>query len=217
MSSSIDPSLPPLKPTYTASPDAEESKATQELINNLGLLKHIEGGYFKEIDRNPLIIPNPFYVAGREEEGLGKTAGGPRSGDDTTRTASTSIYYLLTRNSPLGAFHRNKGRTVHTLIKGRGRYVLIHADEPGSKKRIETFVVGRNVAEGEKVCWVVEGGKFKGTCLLEGDGDEGLLISETVIPGFEYSDHDFMTQEKYEELVTEEQAKELAWMVRKDR
>ena len=64
---------------------------------------------------------------------------------------------------------------------GRGRYVLIHADEPGAKKRVETFVVGRDVAAGERVCWVVEGGKYKGTFLLEGDGEEGLLVSEVSV------------------------------------
>jgi hypothetical protein len=36
-----------------------------------------------------------------------------------------------------------------------------------------------------------------------------------VIPGFEYSDHDFLTMEKFKELVTEEQAEELEWLVRK--
>jgi hypothetical protein len=36
-----------------------------------------------------------------------------------------------------------------------------------------------------------------------------------VIPGFEYSDHDFLTVEKFKDVVTEEQAKELEWLVRK--
>ena len=43
--------------------------------------------------------------------------------------------------------------------------------------------------------WVVEGGggKYKGSYLLPGgeDGEEGLLICETVVPGFEVGDHDF--------------------------
>jgi hypothetical protein len=36
-----------------------------------------------------------------------------------------------------------------------------------------------------------------------------------VIPGFEYSDHDFLTVERFRELVTEGQAEELEWLVRK--
>jgi predicted cupin superfamily sugar epimerase len=67
---------------------------------------------------------------------------------------------------------------VHTLISGRGRYVLIHADEEGSKKRVESFVVGKDVAEGEKSVWVVEGGKFKASYLLDRAEGERLLISE---------------------------------------
>ena len=50
-----------------------------------------------------------------------------------------------------------------------------------------------------------------------GDGkEEGLLISETVVPGFEFKDHDFLTKRRFESLVTEEQAKELEWLVRRD-
>jgi predicted cupin superfamily sugar epimerase len=67
---------------------------------------------------------------------------------------------------------------VHTLISGRGRYVLIHADEDGNKKRVESFVVGKDVAEGEKSVWVVEGGKFKASYLFDGAEGGRLLISE---------------------------------------
>lgn len=37
-----------------------------------------------------------------------------------------------------------------------------------------------------------------------------------MVPGFEYSDHDFLNEEKFGELVTEEQREELEWLVRKD-
>lgn len=41
------------------------------------------------------------------------------------------------------------------------------------------------------------------------------MISETVVPGFEFSDHDFMTSERMDALVTKEQANEMNWMLRK--
>jgi predicted cupin superfamily sugar epimerase len=41
-------------------------------------------------------------------------------------------------------------------------------------------------------------------------------VKQTVVPGFEYSDHDFLTREKFGELVTEEERKELEWLVRKE-
>jgi predicted cupin superfamily sugar epimerase len=78
---------------------------------------------------------------------------------------------------------------VHTLISGRGRYVFIHADEEGNKKRVESFVVGKDVAEGEKSVWVVEGGKFKASYLLDGVEGGRLLISEV-------SRHEFVTRER---------------------
>ena len=68
---------------------------------------------------------------------------------------------------------------MHTLIEGRGRYVLIHADEDeqrGGGKRVESFVVGGDVSGGERAVWIVEGGKYKASFLLEGEGR--LLISE---------------------------------------
>lgn len=83
-------------------------------------------------------------------------------------------------------------RTVHTLHKGRARYVIIHADEvvngvrPAGEARIETYVVGQDVAAGERLQWVVEGGKYKASFLLpdeDGAGaaaasKDGCLISE---------------------------------------
>ena len=58
------------------------------------------------------------------------------------------------------------------------------------KARIESFTVGHDVAKGEKLQWIVEGGKFKASFLLfllpepgEEKSKAGCLISETVIPG----------------------------------
>ena len=106
------------------------------------------------------------------------------SDEDATRAASTTIYYFLTPVNPTGVFHRNKARTVHTLHQGRGRYVIVHADEVSKdgKARIETFIVGKDILAGEKVQWLVEGGKYKASFLLpdteESGESEGLLISE---------------------------------------
>jgi predicted cupin superfamily sugar epimerase len=90
--------------------------------------------------------------------------------------------------------------------------VIIHEDG-----RVETFVVGQDIAKGERLQWIVEGGKFKASFLLEdreGTGEsEGLLISETVVPGFEYFDHDFLVKKSLVELVGEEKARELGWLV----
>lgn len=186
----------------------------------------MEGGYFVETDRDTIRVPSPF---------------GPKPTD--SKNASTTIHYLLTPATSLGSFHRNRARTVHTLHRGRARYVIIHADEvstpefPGGysegdhdgsgedemwrgRARIETFVVGPNVLDGEKLQWIVEGGKYKASFLLPdeegGTTSDGCLISETVVPGFEFEDHDFMRMERLEALASKEQRDELAWLIRKE-
>ena len=230
--STVNPSIPPLSPVFDPNGTSPASEQTRAIIEHLKLQQHPEGGYFAETDRDTFRIPNPFAL---------QSSRSPSDALVESRSASTSIYYFLTPKSPFGAFHRNRGRTVHTLHKGRGRYIIIHADEvastvcPGGydakvssvgeakrwvgKARVETFVVGQNVLEGERLQWIVEGGKYKCSFLLPdedgGDSSDGLLISETVIPGFEYADHDFMKTERMEALVTEEQKKEMEWMVRK--
>ena len=179
--SAIDSSITPLKPSFTAAWDnAPDPPKIQNLIDSLHLLRHPEGGWFAETDRDILRIPNPWL----NKHGYETTA--KAEGDDTTRSAMTTIFYLLTPNSPQGRFHRNKGRTVHTLHKGRGRYVLIHNTQSGEKARIETFVVGQNVAKGEKLQWIVDGDIYKASYLLPDDEDseesaEGLLISEVSV------------------------------------
>jgi uncharacterized protein len=200
-----------LKPSFDPSGSQPESSNTEAIIKTLKLQQHPEGGYFVETDRDSLRIPNPF-------------AADSSSSLVESRSASTTIFYYLTPKTPLGYFHRNKARTVHTLHKGRGRYVLIHADEiaegSGAKAKIETFVVGQNVVEGEKLQWIVDGGKYKSSFLLpdeeSGEKSDGLLISETVVPGFEFTDHDFLTKEKFAALLTPEQVKQMEWMVRKE-
>lgn len=116
--STIDPAINRLEPAFDPSSPPEESAATETLVSALGLRKHIEGGYFVELDRDRRTVPNPFPATRSPQ-----TAAKPFSGDDGVRNASTSIYYYLSPGRPVGSFHRNKGRTVHTLIRGRGRCV----------------------------------------------------------------------------------------------
>jgi hypothetical protein len=220
MSSSIQSSLPPLQPSFDVDGSHAESSASRSIIQTLNLQLHPEGGYFVETDRDTLRFPNPF-------------ASDSSSTLVESRSASTTIFYYLSTKSSLGYFHRNKARTIHTLHKGRGRYVIIHADEVvrggvgenvpeavswTGKARVETFIVGQNIEAGERLQWVVEGGKYKSSFLLpdekDGKRSDGLLISETVVPGFEFTDHDFLKKERFEALVTPEQAQESGWMVR---
>lgn len=75
--------------------------------------------------------------------------------------------------------------------------MILHADEAsregnaGRKVAVESFVVGGDIERGERLQWVVDGGKYKASYLLpdtdtgtdgedyaNGEGTQGLLISE---------------------------------------
>ena len=132
-----------------------------ELVKQLGLEAHVEGGYFRRT----------FQADHRDRIDTGH---GPRY-------TMTSIYYLLTRQSPIGHWHRNRSDILHFFHLGAPiTYYLIHAD--GS---LETVVLGPDPSRGHQLQFAVPGGVWKASQL--GEGEYGLL-SEAVSPGFEYED-----------------------------
>lgn len=201
-----------------ANPPSLESENIQCTIDILKMQPHIEGGYFVETNRQQEIVPNPF----KDLPPLSNAT--DKADTSETRNASTSIHYLLTPKTPVGYFHRNRGHTVHTLHKGRAIYVTMYVDQPRDKSgrvRVNSFLVGQDLVNGEDLQWDVCGGIFKATFLYpdEDDGQEskdGMLISETVIPGFEYADHDFLTAEDFVKYLDQEQQEQLQWLLRPD-
>lgn len=184
----MDIPISQIKPVYNPH-NHHPLHTSSSLIQTLNLHPHPEGGYFTETDRSP----HPIQTHPNHQEN-----------GTSLRAASSSIFYLLTPTAQLGVFHRHWGRTIHSWHRGRGRYVIIHADEAtcsheGSgefergagkgtgKARLESFVVGPDVARGERLQWVVGAGKYKASYLLpersnqdggEVGGSNGLLISE---------------------------------------
>lgn len=204
-----------IKPIYIPC-DSSESISVQSTIDSLSLIKHVEGGYFIVTDVSNSFNPSPYPVTPLSQTSIDLVGGLRPDFNPLLRCASSTIFYYLTPNRPQGSFHRNRSRIMHTLHRGRGRYVLIHTDG-----RVETFVVGPNISKGEKLQWVVEGEVWKASFLLEaetgGQGDnEGLLITETVIPGFEYADHEFLSHQHLRDIVSTEKVAELEWLVKHD-
>lgn len=199
-------------PVFTSSSD-KELPTVQSTIDTLSLTQHIEGGYFAVTDISPGSMPSPYPPHALSERTMRITSNLHDGTVSTTRLHSTTIFYFLTPNRPMGSFHKNRSRIIHTLHSGRGRYVLIHEDG-----KVETFVVGKDIKNGEKLQWVVEGGAYKASLLLEDEEDQGksdgLLISETVVPGFDYADHEFLEESKLKEFVSEEQAEALKWLIK---
>ncbi|PLB47368.1 hypothetical protein P170DRAFT_511980 [Aspergillus steynii IBT 23096] len=219
--SSITPQFP-IPFTAFANPTTEPPNL-QHLIHHLNLSPHIEGGYFRETDRARDQIVCPAH----EHEPTHPHPPDPRArpGEDH-RALSTTCLYLLTPKSPIEAFHRTRGRVVHTLHRGRGVCMILkngaRIGKESSRIEIESFIVGQDVAKGERLQWVVEGGCYKASLLVpDGDGDEGeksggLLVSETVMPGFEYRDHEFLTRRELEGMLDPGEAKQLGWLLREN-
>ncbi|KAJ6535305.1 RmlC-like cupin domain-containing protein [Mycena sp. CBHHK59/15] len=164
-------------------------ETAETLMEQLGLQRHPEGGYYAETDRREEQVPTPF---------VGGYGTPPRA-------LATSIYYLLTPDSPNGFFHTNKSVTYHVHHQGRAEYTLITpAAVRGGAPTVERHVVG---AGGMRLL-IVGTGVWKMSRLLEEDvrmyGDRaGCLITEVVVPGFHWEDHAFLTMEEFREFIGE--------------
>ncbi|HBO12199.1 MAG TPA: cupin [Halieaceae bacterium] len=142
---------------------AAAAPSVEELVHELGLEAHVEGGYFRRT------------YAAEDQPRVATPAG--------ERYSLTSIFYLLTRESPTGHFHRNRSDIVHYFQLGDPiTYYLLHPDG-----RLETVVMGQDVAAGQRLQLTVPGGIWKASSLGEGPHGYGL-ISEAVSPGFDYAD-----------------------------
>lgn len=212
--------LSEIKPHFTvpfnslANPSLECPRY-QQLIHFLRLSPHLEGGYFRETDRDRDQIVCP----GDKRPGSIPTSGTCHD----IRSLSTTRLYLLTPPSPIQAFHRTRSRVVHTLHRGRAIYVILKSggrQKESDRVQVESFVVGQDLGNGEKVQWVVEGGCYKASFLIpDGDTDgnsSGLLISETVMPGFEYRDHEFLQAHDLNRMVDPTASKQMAWLLREN-
>lgn len=152
----------------TAKPSAEE------VAKALNLSGHIEGGFFRRT-----------YQADDYTK---------LSTDKGERFILTSIFYMLTSQSPIGHFHLNKSDIVHYYHMGDPiRYTLIYPDG-----KLEQVIMGSDVTKGELLQLTVKGGIWKSSELLTGEHGYGL-ISEAVSPGFDFADMTLGTTELLKE------------------
>jgi predicted cupin superfamily sugar epimerase len=146
------------------------------VIEALELEGHVEGGFFRRT-----------YQADRRDRVT--TPGGERY-------LMTSIFYLLTSESPVGHFHRNESDIVHYFQLGDPiTYYLLYPDG-----HLETVVMGADILRGQQLQLTVPGGVWKASRVAT-DGEHGFgLISEAVAPGFDYAD---MTLARADELIAQ--------------
>jgi len=131
-----------------------------DVIQTLQLEPHIEGGYFRRT-----FTASEHYLRD----------------DGSTQSLMSSIFYLLTDDSPIGRLHRNRSAIMHYWHAGSAlRYHLLKPD--GELQQIE---LGPDLLRGQQLQMLVPGGWWKATELI--DGEFGLL-SEAVCPGFDFAD-----------------------------
>lgn len=145
------------------------------IVQQLGLVPHPEGGFFKETYRSENMIPAhslPDF-----------------SGD---RSFCTSIYFLLTSDN-FSAFHRIKQDEIWHFYKGSPLYV--HVIYPDGEYVRHT--VGMDFEAGELPQLTVPAGCWFASSVKE--GGEYALVGCTVAPGFDFDDFELISYHKLSE------------------
>jgi len=136
----------------------------QNIISQLNLLPHAEGGYYKEIYRSEGVIPHSSL-----------------DGIDSDRNFCTSIYFLLTSKN-YSAFHRIKQDEIWHFYEGSPLYVHV-IDKKGNYTRHE---IGLDLDAGQTPQLVVPAGCWFGSSVKEEDSYS--FVGCTVAPGFDFQD-----------------------------
>ena len=142
-------------------------------IHKLDLLKHPEGGYYKEIYRSEEVIavealPDRYTAQ---------------------RNVSTSIYFMLDREQ-VSHFHKLQSDEIWHFYYGAS--LTIHKiDEAGNYTAQK---LGRNLDEGEVLQFVIP--KHTWFAAEVNDKKSFTLIGCTVAPGFDFADFELAKREE---------------------
>lgn len=134
-------------------------KTAEYYVEQLNLLPHPEGGYYKETYRDQQSVLNR---------------------NDKERSASTGIYFLMTKGN-FSAFHKIESDEMWHFYDGSALEVII-LHENG---QIEAIQIGKDIEKGQKLQAVVPAGKWFASRVNEGDY---ALVGCTVAPGFDFED-----------------------------
>ncbi len=135
-----------------------------EYITRLNLIRHPEGGWYRESYRSAEQLP---------AEGLPGRFGGHRS-------LSTAIYFLLVQGE-ISALHRIKSDELWHYYSGSA--MIIHTIAPDGK--YHPLHLGPDLAAGESFQLTVPAGFWFGAEL---NGEGFSLVGCTVAPGFDFTD-----------------------------
>lgn len=131
----------------------------KDLITNLQLLPHPEGGYFKETYRSSETTTN-------------------KNGD--LRTVSTAIYFLL-KEKDKSHFHRIQSDELWFFHLGQVIEIVYI-----SGNQIKSITLGNNLLSGELLSFKIPANTWFASKLKYEKGF--ALVSCTVAPGFDFAD-----------------------------
>ena len=147
----------------------------QKIVESLKLEAHEEGGFYRQTFETPEIVDLP-----------------DRKGHN--RPLSNSIYYMLTKESPVGYLHQNRSPIMHYFHIGSSlTYFLITPEGEYSE-----IILGQDIMNGETLQLLVPGGYWKGCRLKE--NSNFALISEMVSPGWRVEDRTMASVELIEKI-----------------
>ncbi len=151
--------------------------AIDEIIEQLGLEAHPEGGYYKETYRSKGTI----------------TTGNPGWEFSGGRNFSTAIYFLLTSAS-YSAFHRIKQDEIWHFY--RGSPIKLHLiDVEGN---YNTVLIGADLKQGQSLQFVVPANWWFAAEVTI--ADSYALVGCTVAPGFDFADFELASKKALTEL-----------------
>jgi uncharacterized protein len=142
-------------------------------INKLQLLKHPEGGYYREVYRS--------------EEFVHKKNLPDRY--SSFRSFSTSIYFLL-ESHEFSAFHRLKSDEIWHFYEGSSITIVMILQESEIKK----VTLGRNPDANENYQVLIPKGCWFAAQVNQSDSFS--LVGCTVAPGFDFEDFEIGKKEK---------------------
>ena len=140
------------------------------LVNQLQLIPHPEGGYYKEVYRSEQVLPH-----------------GTLPGFDGERNIATSIYFLIEKNN-FSALHKIKSDETWHFYAGDALEV-IELDENGNL--IKTLI-GNQLNKGEVFQYTVKANRWFGSRVIS--GGKFSLVGCTVAPGFDFKDFEMATR-----------------------
>ena len=140
-------------------------KKASDFVSALGLMPHPEGGYYKEVYRSSLNLPQSALQNGFK--------GG--------RACSTAIYFLI-ESGNFSALHRIKSDEIWHFYAGDALEVI--EIDPSGKLTLTN--VGSHIDQSQCFQYTVKAGHWFGSRVKAGGSFS--LVGCTVAPGFDFQD-----------------------------